>query len=782
MWDSIAKFILKNKVWVLTVIGIVTVFMAFQMKGLRMKYAYTPLMSEKDSVYLNYLEFKEMFGEDATLSVVAFEDPDFVQLDKYRGLLTLCDSLKTVTGVEGVLAYNNAVTVEKDTAEKKFKIRKIFAEEPQTQQQLDSMFAEVKHFGFYEQMLYNGDSCYVLAITCDPEIVNTKQRAQLITGIEKHVDAYSAKYNIKVRYSGLPYTRERMMTMVRDELIIFAVLSLIIVAIIFMVFFRTVKTTLFAILIVGTGVVWTLATMAMIGYELTMLSGMLPPLLIVIGIPNTIYLLNKYHVEYRDHQDRELALHRVIADVGKATFLTNLTTAIGFCTFLFTGNNMLMEFGLVATIGIIIMFCLSVCMVPTIFSYLAPPDERQTKHVEGKVVNKIIDKFVNIVENRRKAVYIGTLVVIGLAAWGLSLLKNESYIVDDLPLENRIYADLKYFEKEIGGIMPFEISIDTKKKKGLFNMDVMKKIEKIEDSCRYFNCVSKAMSMADALKIIKRAYYNGNNDFYSIPSKTELAFISDYLKGNMGDAAAISAMGKMTDSLYSAARIQMRISDVGTTRMMIVADSIQKIVDYYFPQEKYKTNLTGSSLIFTKGSLKLVDNLVQSLALAILLISLCMVWLFTSWKMVFISIIPNFIPLLVTAALMGFFDIRLKSSTILVFNIAFGISVDNAIHFFTKLKHDLGTTGGDMHKSILGSMRETGVSIIYSDLILFCGFMMFFASQFGGTQALGLLVGLTLFVAMFTNLILLPSMLMSFKNRFNFAPKKEKACDCGCSN
>ncbi|MBR2888255.1 MAG: MMPL family transporter, partial [Bacteroidales bacterium] len=386
------------------------------------------------------------------------------------------------------------------------------------------------------------------------------------------------------------------------------------------------------------------------------------------------------------------------------------------------------------------------------------------------------------VENHRKAVYLGTLIVIGLAAWGLSLLKNESYIVDDLPQENRIYADLKYFEREIGGIMPFEISIDTKKKKGLFNMDVMKKIEKIEDSCRYFNCVSKAMSMADALKIIKRAYYNGNNDFYSIPSKTELAFIADYLKGNMSDASAISAMGKMTDSLYSAARIQMRISDVGTSRMMIVADSIQKIVDYYFPQEKYKTNLTGSSLIFTKGSLKLVDNLVQSLALAILLISLCMVWLFTSWKMVFISIIPNFIPLLVTAALMGFFDIRLKSSTILVFNIAFGISVDNAIHFFTKLKHDLGTTGGDMHKSILGSMRETGVSIIYSDLILFCGFMMFFASQFGGTQALGLLVGLTLFVAMFTNLILLPSMLMSFKNRFNFAPKKEKACNCGCSD
>ncbi|MCQ2974908.1 MAG: MMPL family transporter [Bacteroidales bacterium] len=770
MWNNLAKAILRYKTAILIIIGIITVFMAFQMKGLRMKYAYTPLMSETDSVYLRYLDFKKVFGEDATLTVVAFEDVDFVQLDKYKDLLVLQDTLKNVLGVKAVLSYANAITLEKDTAEKKFVARKIFNEDPTNQQQLDSMFAKVKEFGFYDQMLYNGDTCYVMAITCDPEVVNCKKRDIMVDDIENAVVKYADKYGITVHVSGLPYTRTRMMFMVRDELIIFAILSLVIVALIFMFFFKSIKTTLFAILIVGVGVVWTLAIMAMIGYELTMMSGMLPPLLIVIGIPNTIYLINKYHQEYSESKDKELSLFHVIAHVGKATFLTNLTTAIGFSTFMITGNNMLIEFGLIATIGIVIMFSLSVCMVPAIFSFLAPPDEKQLRHVDGKIVNKIIDKFVFVVdsERNRKFVYLGIVMIVCIAIYGISLIKNESYIVDDIPPENQLMVNLHYFEKEMGGIMPLEISIDTHKKRGLFNMDIVKKIEAIEDSCAYFNCLSKGISIADAIKIIRRAYYNGNNDFYSIPSKTELPFIASYLNANQlnDQQGAMSIMSQIMDSTYSRARIQMRIADVGTSRMIAVTDSIQKIIDFYFPPEKNTTDITGSSIIFTKGTLMLVDNLVQSLALAIFLIALCMVGLFANPKMVIISILPNFIPLLVTACIMGYFGVRLKSSTILVFNIAFGISVDNAIHFLTKFKHDLEHTNYDVHKSVMGSMHETGVSILYSALTLFCGFMMFCASQFGGTIALGLLVGLTLFVAMFTNLIFLPTLILSFKGIF----------------
>jgi len=304
----------------------------------------------------------------------------------------------------------------------------------------------------------------------------------------------------------------------------------------------------------------------------------------------------------------------------------------------------------------------------------------------------------------------------------------------------------------------------------------MKKIEKIEDSCRYFNCVSKAMSMADALKIIKRAYYNGNNDFYELPMQTEFITISDYLKGSQSQmtGAGGGIMSAMVDTTFSRARIQLRIADVGTIRMVTVTDSITNIIHHYFPPEKVQTDVTGTSVVFALGSAKLIDNLVQSLVLAIFLISLCMMWLFKSWKMVIISIIPNFIPLIVTAAIMGYCGIRLKSSTILVFNIAFGISVDNAIHLFTKFRQAIEHHNGDIPKSVDEALRETGVSIIYSAIILLCGFLMFCASQFGGTIALGLLVSITLFVAMFTNLIFLPSLLLAFKLKFKGSKDDEK--------
>lgn len=778
MWNKLANGILNNRRIILIIIGIITVFMGYNMKNLKMKYTTALMMNENDTAYQRFLDFRKTFGEDASMIVCAFEDKDFVKLDKYKNLLVLQDSLKNVIGVKSILSYANTITLEKDTLEKRFAANKIFDPQPTTQAELDSMFKLVKDFKFYDKMLYTDNDAYVLAITCDPEVIYCKKRDVMVADIESMVKNFAAANgDIKYHLSGLPYTRSRLMIMVRDELVVFAIISLLIVAFIFMLFFRSVRTTAWAVLIVFVGVIWTMAIMTLFNYEMTMMSGMLAPLLIVIGVPNTIYLLNKYHYVYREVRNREKALFETITQVGKATFLTNLTTAAGFATFLITGNEMLMEFGLIATLGIIVMFLLSVLMVPTIFSYVQEPSEKELRHLDTQFVNKIVDKFVYLVENKRKLVYFSTLGVVAVAAYGMTLLNNESFQVDDLPENNPTYVDLKFFEKEMNGILPLEISIDTKKKKGLMNLDVLKKIEAIEDTLQYFNCLSKGTSIADALKIVNRTFWNGDPEFYCLPYKADLVFIKDYLQGNQeqakGNAMAGNLMSSMVDSTFSRARIQMRIADVGTKRMVVITDSIQNILNHYFPPEKNQCDITGTSVIFAFGSSQLIVNLAQSLILAIIIIAFCMMFLFTSGKMVFISIIPNFIPLLVTAALMGFFDIRLKSSTILVFNIAFGISVDNAIHLFTKFRHELETH--DTREAVVNALRETGVSILYSATILLIGFMIFCFSQFGGTIALGLLIDITLFVALFTNLLFLPSMLLSFK--INFGKKKKQIAE-----
>jgi len=771
MWNKISNFILSKKVIILCVIAVVTVFMGMQLKNVRMKYSYTPLLNEGDSSFLQYEQFRKVFGEDAVMTVVGFEDDNFLTAKKCNGLKQLHKDLKKISGVESTLSYVLTVDLQKDTLNKKFVANKIFEEDCKSDEEVKQLFERVKAFGFYDGLLYTKNNSYILAINCNADVVNCKLRDKLIDEIEDCVKKYSQECDVKYHISGLPYTKTRMMFMVRDELVIFSVVAICIVAIIMCIFFRSLRITLFSVFIVMIGVVWALGAMTLFKYELTILSGMLPPLLIVIGVPNTIYLLNKYIHECTEHGDKLRALNQVISKVGKATFLTNLTTAAGFATFLVTGNNMLMEFGVVTTIGIIIMFTLTITMIPILLSYSPIITQSKEGSNKGKFILKVADKLADIVENKRSMVYSGTVILVVLACIGLSFIKNESYQVDDLPESNVVYQDLRYFEKEIGGILPYEICIDTKKAKGVMNLNVLKKIEQFQDSISFINCITKPQSIVDGLKIIKRAYYNNNQDFYELPSNMEMGFMQDYLKGNGDNPMAKQMLSTMIDSTYQKARISLKIGDIGTTRMLVVTDSIENILHHFFPQEKFETYVTGSSIIFTKGSLKLVDNLVQSLALAIVLISICMVALFANWKMVIMSIIPNFIPLIVTAGIMGYFGIRIKSSTILVFNIAFGISVDNAIHLLTKLRQELEDTGWDLKKSVILALKETSVSVIYSAFILLSGFLMYTFSQFGGTVALGLLISITLFVAMFTNLMFLPEMLLTFKMKFKKSGK-----------
>jgi len=190
---------------------------------------------------------------------------------------------------------------------------------------------------------------------------------------------------------------------------------------------------------------------------------------------------------------------------------------------------------------------------------------------------------------------------------------------------------------------------------------------------------------------------------------------------------------------------------------------VQQAITKEFPAERYNVFMTGKALLFLKGTKYLVKNLLLSLALAIGLISLFMAYLFRSYKMVIISLVPNLLPLVITAGVMGFLGVPIKPSTILVFSIAFGISVDDTIHFLAKYRQELATHRWHIKRSVYAALRETGVSMFYTSIVLFFGFSVFIISDFGGTKALGGLVSATLLFAMLSNLILLPSLLLSLE-------------------
>ncbi len=767
MWNKLATIILRYRILLLSLVTLFTVFMAYNAQFIKLGYNYAALLPKDDPFYVEYQEFKKVFGEDGSVMIVGMEDPNFFQKDKFNDWIALSDSIKNMEGIGQMTSISGAYALVKNSTSKKFELKPIFPKTLQTQNELDSLNKELLGLPFYKNLLYNEEThVFLIAASIDSAILNTKGREAIIDDIEHASIRFADKYGLKAHFSGLPYTRTRIMQLVEDELFMFIFMALMVSAFILYLFFRSFKVVIFSMLIVSIGVIWAMGSINLFDYKITVLTGMIPPLIIVIGIPNSVYLLNKYHSEYVKHGNQTKALQRVITKVGTATFLTNLTTALGFATFLVTGNSFLMEFGIIASINIMGVFVLSILLIPIFFSFLSAPKRRHIKHLEYKSVNLILSKFSIITQNHRKAVYVSVLILIMLSIYGTSLMENEGYIVDDIPHDDPVYVDLKFFEKHIKGVLPFEIAIDTKKNKGIYKLSTLKRIEQLQLRLAKFKELSGTSSIVDVLKFARQAYYNGKPEHYKLPSNEEMSFIAKYIP-KMNSPEGTNLISRFVDSRSQITRLSFRIKDIGTLQTKQITDSIRGIVNEIFPTEQYNVSVTGSSIIFTQGTTHLINNLTSSLALAIVLIAVFMAIMFRSVRMVFISVVPNLLPLLLTAGIMGFFNIAIKPSTVLVFSIAFGISVDNAIHFLAKYKQELASTNQDVQKSVDFALRETGVSIIYTAFILFFGFAIFIASKFGGTQALGLLVSITLMVAMFGNLLLLPSLLISF------APEKK---------
>ncbi len=762
MWILVARTILKNRIFFLSLLLVITSFMAYKAGDVQMSYQYAPLLPEDDPAYLEYEAFEKQFGNEGNLMVIGVTDQDFFKLNHFKHWTSFSKKVSEINGVTSVLSATEAYNLIKNKDEKQFKIEQVFNTNINSQYELDSLKSCFYNLPFYESTLYNKKTnTYLMAITLTPEILQSPERVELINNIKKAGEDYSSKSNNELHYSGLPYIRVTTAEMIKKELNMFIFLALGVTAVIMFLFFRSFKVVMFSMLVVGIAVIWALGTQALFGYKITILTGMIPPLIIVIGIPNSVFLLNKYHQEYKKHGNKIKALQRVICKIGNATFLTNLTTASGFATFIFTSSKILVEFGIIAAINIIGVFFLSLLLIPIIFSFLSEPKERHLNHLESKAVNKIVDKLVHISLNHRTKVYIigGVMIVLGFI--GISMIKTTGFMLDDIPHEDPLYIDLKYFEENFDGLMPLEIMIDTQKPNGVLKSSNLKKMDKFHQELASHPEISKAISLSEVVKFARQGFYNGNKKYFGIPSNQERNFLLSYVANSKGDQQQI--ISTFIDSTKAKTRLSFRLKDIGTTRMTELYDHVVKSLGEYFPNEKYYTYVTGASVLFFKGTKYLIHNLFVSLFLAIILIASFMAWMFSSKRMVLVSLIPNLIPLIMTAALMGYFSIPIKPSTILVFSIAFGISVDDTIHYLAKYRQELSETNWSIKAAVVLALKETGVSMIYTSIILFFGFGIFGFSEFGGTVALGVLVAVTLLIALFSNLILLPSILLTLE-------------------
>ena len=761
MWNSLSSFIIKFRVLFLFIIAGVTFFMAQNAVNVEYSVERAKILPSSHQVFLDNQNFQKKYGNNQVMAI-AISDSLFFNIDRFLFWDSLCAEIKKINGVENIISVNNLSKLEKNSDEKKFETCEWFNDSLLNQEILDSLVIELNKQKFYDGFFNDNNDGALVLIDLDSEIVISKKRDDLVFSIKEISEIYSKKYNIRIHYSGMPYMRSVQSVSLKKEIILFVFLTLLITSLILYLFFRSFKAMFVSVIVVVLGVIFAFGFIEILDYKITLLTALVPPILIVIGIPNCIFLINKFHNEYRKNNNKIKSLKIMIGKIGNITLLTNVTTATGFAAFLLTNSQSLQEFGLIASINILVIYVLSLCLIPIFFSFFSPPKHNHTKHLDRKWVVSIVDYLIFLVNNKRSAIYIVTFIAILLSIVGLNKMNLTGNLSDDFNKRDALYKDLKYFENKYKGVLPLEILVDTKKKNGLFKSYNLKKMEEFSSLLETYPDFSQPSSYIDFIKYTKQVYYNNDPAYFNLPNNQEQIFLTNYISNT---SSSLNMRDMLIDSLNQEARVSLRIKDLSASEMDEIMSDLEPKISTIFDPDKYDVIITGTTKVLLTGTKFLLNNLFISLFLVIILISIFMAWMFSSFKMVLISLIPNIIPLLITGAIMGFFGIALKPSTILVFSIAFGISVDDTIHFLAKYRQELISNKGVIRTSVFAALKETGVSMLYTSIVLFFGFFIFIASDFGGTVALGLLVSITLLIAMLSNLLLLPALLLTYEKK-----------------
>ena len=762
-WQSTAGIILNNRILIIIGLIFTTYFFTTHWDKIRFTYTEANLLPDTHPENIKYRAFTEKFGEEGNLIVISVKDSTLFTIEKLNAWNNLSNSFKGHSDVSTVISFGDLQKLKKDKDSRQFYIEPFIKDSISSNEEVENLKYEIfNRTPFYDKFLINSESQAVrTAINLKSEVVNTVQREKFVNEVLlPRVSTFEKDYNIDVRISGMPYVRTKYSETIKKELGKFIFLAIIVTSFIFFFFFRSVRATGISIFTVCIGVMWTLGIVGILEYELTVLTAIIPPLIIVIGMPNCIFLINKYQHELNKHGIKSLSLQKVITKIGNATLMTNVTTASGFATFISTDSKLLNEFGVVASLSILSIFILCLLIIPIVYSFLPVPDKKHLEHQNKKWITSLLNWMVGVVKNKKIEVYVISVIMLALSIIGIYKIEISGSFIDDMPRNTEFFEDILYYEDEFNGILPLEIYIDSKRKKAITRLSTIKKMKVVEDIISKFPELSRPISLVSLVKYSKQAFYNGNPKYFQVPTAQENSFILSYAKNSSSE---VDLLKNFVDSTGQYTRITTFMKDMKIERMERIEEELNAEIQKVMPTERFEVFLTGKAYLFQKGTYFLVDNLVASLGLAVVLISLFMAYLFRNFRMIIISLIPNLLPLLITAGLMGYIGIPIKPSTILIFSIAFGISVDDTIHFLAKYRQELQENKWQIKKSVYNSVRETGLSMFYTSIVLFFGFSVFIVSNFGGTVALGALVSGTLLLAMLSNLLLLPSLLLTLE-------------------
>ena len=765
MWNKIADYILKYRVLNLSIVSAILIFMGLKAFNVKMGHNLANTLPENDSTMVVYRQFLDKYGQDGRSIFVGMYDEDLYTLEHFQDYYDLNAKIREIDGVTECLSVTRIYNLKKNDSLKKFELSQVVTKRPETQEEVDAIKEEIMSLAMYDGLLFNQENNSVMMIvSIDDDHVATNARKDMVLSLREVLDQFGKKNGIEMCISGMPYIREITTQKMVKEIVYFTVLSVFVAGFILYLFFRSWRPLVSVVSIVLVSVAYMFGIMVLLNFDVTILTGVLPPLLIIIGVENSIFMLNKYHREFDVCHDKFQALRNVITRIGPANFLTNTTTAVSFASFIITRNMLLVPFGILASICIMLTYVLTMLLLPTFFSYQKKPEGKMVNYMNNPRINYIMMEVSKFVLSRKRYIYAVLGVLMIVVVIGAMRVTTSGRVVDDIAKSDKLYKDIMFFEKNVGGVMPFEISIDTKKPKGIMNASFIRKVQQLQDTLALYPEFSRPLSIAEVVKFARQGFFNGKKDQYKVPTNNEFGFILKYLPENKGGELP-SVITQYMDKEMQCTRISAQMANVTTPKIDSISKALRPAIDKIFPDEKYDVVMTGSAMVTLQGTNYLIRNLSYSLMLAFIVIALLMVVTFHKFKMVVISLIPNLIPLLFTAGVMGYCGIPLKMSTIIVFSIALGISVDNTIHYLARYRLQMKCNNYDIKKSVMAAIQETGPSMIYSASILICGFLIFAFSSFGGTKIVGFLVPFTLLIALITNILVLPALVLTFNRK-----------------
>lgn len=753
----------KKFAWIsLSIFVLITAGLGYHLKDIRFDYDFENFFPSHDEETTFFFDYRDDFESDNDFLLISIEneagifDASFLKkVDKLSNALTKVKHVELVRSI---------------TSEKEYFIYPGGATSSKAYIDLSDFDAKRDSTRIYKNdelintfISRNGKA---ICIFLKHEDYLSKKKSDKLV---KDVKAKIEKLNIKdTRIAGRAVGQAYYINKMIFELTLFFGLSIFLIILFLYIAFKSIWGILIPQVVIVASLVWTVGGMGLFDEPINIILTVLPSILFVVCMSDVIHLVSRYLDALRVEKDTFTAIKVAVKEVGMATFLTSLTTAIGFFSLYFVRVQPIQMFGIILGFGVMIAFFLTFLTLPILFYIFPGPKHVRTANPKNHFWKSFLEKSFLFVLKKRKGIIITSIIVVVVSIVGLLQVETNNFMMDDLKESEKMKQDFNFFDDTFGGIRPFELAVKVKgKDKEVWDKDIIQKLDSIETYLENEFGVTVKMSLPKVLKTLNRSSHAGNAEYYEIPTtNSKIRTFKRIVK--------VADKGKFVNSIIDSTERKTRISgtipDLGNKLAREKTEKFYVFLKKNNLEQDIEIKVTGTGYLLDKNMRYLAVSLVNGLGFSIVLVALIIGFVYRSGRILIISVIVNVIPLMFIAAYMGFTGVELKTSTSIIFTIAFGIAVDDTIHFLGKFKHELMKGKGKLY-ALKRSYLSTGKAMILTTLILSSGFLLLIFSSFLGTFYMGLLLCITFLVALVCDLTLLPVLLLLF---YKVKPKLTK--------